>query len=36
MSTTAQRTAVPPAITTPSSIETPMGVLEFNDGYPTA
>ncbi len=36
MSTIAQRTAVPPAITTPSSIETPMGVLEFNDGYPTA
>ena len=35
MSTTAERTAVPPAITTPSSIDTPMGALEFNDGYPT-
>ena len=35
MSTTAERTAVPPAITTPSSIETPMGALEFTDGYPT-
>ena len=36
MSTTAERTAVPPAVTTPASIETPMGVLEFNDGYPTS
>ena len=36
MSTTAERTAVPGAVTTPSSIETPLGSLEFNDGYPTA
>jgi hypothetical protein len=36
MSTIAERTAVPRAVTTPSSNETPMGVLEFDDGYPTA
>ena len=36
MSTHAERTAVPRTVTTPSSIETPMGVLEFDDGYPTA
>lgn len=36
MSTTAECTAVPSAVTTPSSIQTPMGALEFNDGYPTA
>jgi len=35
MTTTAERTAVPAAVTTPSSIETPTGPLEFTDGYPT-
>jgi hypothetical protein len=35
MSASAERTEVPLAITTPSSVETPIGVLEFADGYPT-
>ncbi len=35
MSTTAERTAVPPAITTPSALETALGELKFEDGYPT-
>ena len=29
------KTPVPAAITTPSAIDTPMGTLEFTDGYPT-
>ena len=36
MSTATERTAVPASVTTPSSVETSMGVLDFNDGYPTA
>ena len=35
MTTSAERTAVPTAVTTPSAIDTPMGALEFTDGYPT-
>jgi hypothetical protein len=31
----ATRTAVPPAITTPSRVESGFGTLEFTDGYPT-
>src|SRR4249920_2793571 len=31
----ATRTPVPPAITTPSSVATGIGTLEFTDGYPT-
>ena len=30
------RTAVPPAITTPSKVEAGFGALDFTDGYPTA
>jgi hypothetical protein len=36
MPTDVTKTAVPAAITTPSAIDTPMGTLEFTDGYPTA
>jgi len=32
----ATKTPVPPAITTPSKVETGIGALEFTDGYPTA
>jgi hypothetical protein len=35
MTTTAEKTAVPAAVTTPSTAETPLGTLEFTDGYPT-
>jgi len=31
----AERTAVPSAITTTSAVDTPIGALKFNDGYPT-
>jgi hypothetical protein len=33
--TDATKTSVPPAITTPSSVEAGIGALEFTDGYPT-
>ncbi len=32
----ATKTPVPEAITTPSSVKTEIGALEFTDGYPTA
>jgi hypothetical protein len=36
MTATIERTAVPTAVTTPATVETPVGTLEFTDGYPTA
>ncbi len=36
MPTEIKKTPVPAAITTPSSVETGIGTLEFTDGYPTA
>jgi hypothetical protein len=35
MATTVERTAVPSAITTPAGVDTPVGALEFTDGYPS-
>ena len=31
----ATRSTVPPATTTPASVESGIGTLEFTDGYPT-
>jgi hypothetical protein len=33
--TSAEKTTVPSAITTPPAVDTPMGALKFTDGYPT-